>query len=293
MLDNKIITVYRGGLGNQMFQYLYAEYLSVITGFTNFADLSTYSLDARRNFELTEIFDLDVQERKYLFGIKNTAHIHGFPKVISKLIHRVEFDNPISHILDTSIHPHVALDGTIILDGYWQDAELMRTAIRKCGNRFKFRHENSYKKNAIFELISGFQCIGIHVRRGDYISNKQAAKLNGFLGKEYIEGAIAKVHRLIGDGEKTKIIFFSDDIRWCEESFHGVPNTYFSHAGIDSGEDIFLMSQCHHLIISNSTYSWWAGFLSSYPEKICIYPRSWFADGITESSLQVDEWILN
>jgi hypothetical protein len=37
------------------------------------------------------------------------------------------------------------------------------------------------------------------------------------------------------------------------------------------------MERCHHFIIGNSTYSWWAAWLSRYKDKIIVAPRRWLA----------------
>jgi hypothetical protein len=36
------------------------------------------------------------------------------------------------------------------------------------------------------------------------------------------------------------------------------------------------MSLCQHFIIANSSFSWWAAWLSPYPNKIVIGPEHWF-----------------
>jgi hypothetical protein len=41
-------------------------------------------------------------------------------------------------------------------------------------------------------------------------------------------------------------------------------------------EELLLMSLCNHFIIPNSTFSWWAAYLSNQENKIVCYPETWF-----------------
>ena len=48
------------------------------------------------------------------------------------------------------------------------------------------------------------------------------------------------------------------------------------------------MANCDHLVISNSTYSWWGSFLSK--SKITVGPKKWFTNQ-EGSDIMLDEWI--
>ena len=70
---------------------------------------------------------------------------------------------------------------------------------------------------------------------------------------------------------------FSDEVQWIKSHSKINENRlYFIHG--QELEDFWLMSQCKHNIIANSTYSYWAAFLNKNKEKQIIYPEKWNID---------------
>jgi hypothetical protein len=56
--------------------------------------------------------------------------------------------------------------------------------------------------------------------------------------------------------------------------------------------DFWLMSRCRHFIIPNSTFAWWAAWLSATPQKQIIAPTHWFSDArFDDSDIVPSTWI--
>jgi hypothetical protein len=87
---------------------------------------------------------------------------------------------------------------------------------------------------------------------------------------EYINAAIKFFN------PNNHFLVFSDtnfDIGWCRNHISGA-NIHFS-VGNSDVEDFVLMSLCDHHIIANSTFSWWAAWLNTNPDKKVVAPRAW------------------
>ena len=56
---------------------------------------------------------------------------------------------------------------------------------------------------------------------------------------------------------------FSDNIKWCQQNLKADNSFVFvDHNAGDEVAELWLMSQCKHFIIANSTFSWWGAWLS-------------------------------
>ena len=104
----------------------------------------------------------------------------------------------------------------------------------------------------------------INVRKGDYL---KYPNYHPTVSPEYIFKALELV-------PAKQYLIASDDIQWCKENLK-LPNAIYLE-GWKSHEQLWIMSMCHHFIISNSSFSWWAAYLSRHPGKIVIAPETWF-----------------
>jgi hypothetical protein len=265
-----------GGLGNQMFQY--AFYLSKKkSGCDVIPDISLFSSNKKHlmhnGFELNKIFNLNpsvtFHSSKYsLYLIKFAFKLH-----LSKLI---TIDNVYWGYQET-----LKNSNAYHLYGYWQSQKYFSNAMDVVRSEFVFKnidHDNlslSRLLNDDGEHVS----VSLHVRRGDYYKFNMK-----ILGSDYYSKAI---NYFLSRLEKPMFYVFSDDMDAAVEIVEKIGVEYRPvtiNVGENSYKDMFLMSQCKHNIIANSSFSWWGAWLNNNKEKIVVAP-SWYKD------FNCEDWI--
>jgi hypothetical protein len=123
--------------------------------------------------------------------------------------------------------------------------------------------------------------VAVHVRRGDY----KTTDWHPVLGREYYDAAITEIAGYM----PSSLLFFSDEPDEVRKMY---PDANIYHTGNDM-EDFKKMMSCKHFIIANSSYSWWAAWLSSSPDKKVIAPANWFSADAPYNTrdLYPKEWI--
>ncbi|XP_035217491.1 galactoside 2-alpha-L-fucosyltransferase 3-like isoform X1 [Stegodyphus dumicola] len=139
--------------------------------------------------------------------------------------------------------------------------------------------------------------IGVHVRRGDYLSKSKGGWLRAFEGREvdieYFRKAVDYFRRKYSN---LTFIAVSDDRQWCKKylpQFH-ILTLPFSPS---PAHDLAIMAECNHTIITYGTFSFWSGYLaggeviyfsnfvnpkrrSNFPEEK-MYPPKWIGISTT------------
>jgi hypothetical protein len=126
----------------------------------------------------------------------------------------------------------------------------------------------------LYQIINNTNSIYVSVRRGDYLEPQYTNKFY-ICDETYIYNAIDKINQLI---DNPVLVFFSDDIKWVKENIKTNLPSYYESGEDPVWEKLRLMYSCKHFIISNSTFSWWAQYLSRNENKIVISPDRWYND---------------
>lgn len=308
-----IIVRYRGGLGNQMFQYAFQTALGncypqeIIK-----ADISHYMLQEEHNgFELDRVFPIslryaDAKEVKNLTNLYvATPFACALPPIIKKKLsnhyqytiseykkkifkqknenyYREKYHNSFEEVV-----LHLNLSHDWYLDGLWQNQQYFKKCEKQLFQAFAFPSKELLDKEdkILLQQIDSEKSVGVHVRRGDFVKSK--FDLCNF---KYYKAAMQLIeHKL----EQPKYFFFTDDEEFVEKEFAYIENKKIvSHPVENSIIDMQMMSSCKHNIISNSTFSYWSAFLNTSPMKMVIAPCYSIINKVGAFELSApEEWI--
>jgi hypothetical protein len=124
----------------------------------------------------------------------------------------------------------------------------------------------------IYKQIEENESVCVHIRLWDFLRNDNKEK-HYVCTTEYFKKSLEKIKTLI---KNPKFFVFSDNINRVKENLDFPEWTYYEKWNLPIRETLRLMYSCKHFIISNSTFSRWAQYLSKNPNKIVIAPSKWW-----------------
>jgi hypothetical protein len=273
-----IIAEIVGGLGNQLFEYAAARALAIHHSVPLKLDISYYE-KISKTFMLDNFsFDIAIASRDELM---QESDKNLFTKAIQRLLpfhKRTPFREPYYHYYPDFLKA----PSETYLKGLWQSEKYFSQIKDIVKDEFIVKPGLVTHLEEKAKVMQAESSVSIHIRRGDYLHPK-ALPHHGLLPEEYYLEAISIIMK---KHPNSKIYFFSDDIEWVkkyitEKSAFNLPYEFVSgnytqnYTKLDL-EDFYLMQQCKHNIIANSTFSWWCAWLNKNPEKIVVAPQKWY-----------------
>lgn len=267
-----VIVKLQGGLGNQMFQYSYAKKL-IENGYDVKLDNTEVILHNTHGGYQLDKYNIDIEvssneeNKKYY---KNSF--------FSKLLKRISFKN--SNITkEKSLFFNedlLRVNKDDYIDGYFQSENYFKE-IRNIiceGFTVNKSYYEKFDKNMINMINSSKNSCSIHIRRGDYVTNRKANCYHGICSLKYYMQAVKLINSKF---RNVSYYIFSDDIEWVRENIK-IEDAIYIENNKDKipHEDMYLMSLCKHNIIANSSFSWWGAWLNNNLEKTVIAPAIWF-----------------
>ena len=266
-MRKKVIVALTGGLGNQMFQYAFGKVLKKRYNVEVEFDSSFYDIHPEWSVELDK------------YNVKDfVCKSHPFYAKIRLLTQRIPFVRWVVgtykersvYEIDQNIYRHKYK----FYSGYWQNYRYFEEFRRELVDEFRYMGDLPDETIKASERMDKEKPIAVHVRRGDYL-NKEYKNVYYVLGEDYYRKAIEQARRETSDDKP--IFFFSNDIEWCKNTYGDIEGALFVDKKISNSEhtDLYLMMHADYLIMANSTFSWWAGWLSSHSNHI-TFPTQWY-----------------
>jgi len=274
---------YFGGLGNQLFQYNFAKYLELELGRPVGMFRSKSPLRADRKFEL-DTFLAYQQEAialaKFAFpGFRNKI-IQGLNSRLELLGMNVE-NSEKDPFGSAQIQSLIGSKPTLF-SGYFQNVGLVSKAAPVYLNQLKaFLAPIAADVRRRLDLPVSAPVA--HVRRGDLLKPENVGM--GLLAPEYYKKALLA----LGKADPKPVILTDDlqNVKMLAEKLGAVRVLDPSEVG--TWEALAIFSTSELLVTSNSTLSWWGGYLGTTQGNQVAMPSTWFKDQSVqpESSLHI------
>ena len=140
----------------------------------------------------------------------------------------------------------------------------------------------------LYKEIEKTESVCVTIRRGDFVENKKFKQVYDVCTKSYYYRGMKEIAKQVKD---PCFVIFSDDIPWIKKHMKFPYNVYYEDGTDTVQEKLRMMYSCKHFVISNSTFSWWAQYLSRNPNKIVVSPNRWYNSRF-QTALIGKDWIL-
>ena len=280
-----ILVEIKGGFGNQIFQFAFANKLKD-EGFNVFINTEYFKFN-RKEIKDNTYRKLIIKEN--IFGLKK---INIFYLYFFKILKKIDESRKLNKLFKRSGLPYFIklkasnfdkklLDTKFVhLDGYWQNIENLVS-------QKEFLVEALSKIDILKKPINFLpqeNTVMLLIRRGDYIKMEEDLSLNFY--KKCIETITNKLDRF-------DLSIFTDDVQWVkEQKIFDIANKVFGpEEEPEKVLDLFSkMLQNKHFIVANSTFSLIAAFVKEMDDSIIIVSDPWFRNKEKEK-LFLDNWI--
>jgi hypothetical protein len=269
----KIIPRIFGGLGNQLFCYAAARRLALV----NHAelvidDISGFAFDtAYKRYYQLDHFNIPCRKATPI------ERMEPFSRVRRTLKRKWNLRRPFAertYIQQEGVDfdpclLHVIPKDTVYLEGYWQSENYFKDVSDTLRQDLQITPPTDTDNLAMSARIGECTAVAVHVR---FFDEPYATGINN-VPCDYYSRAVETMGRLVPDAH---YFVFSDEPSAARARIP-LPDGRITLVGHNQGDenayaDLWLMTQCQHLIIANSTFSWWGAWLSAHSGKKVIAP---------------------
>lgn len=281
-----VIVPLSGGLGNQLWQYAVGMGAQLTSG-----------LPVKFGMGWYRKFGLDIQGKEK----RDFELLRAFPSLRMELADAGEetffrryyyYEPQYFSVFDSAVYNSLKAR---YIGGFCANSQYLSVLPAKFWSQFSFADDVVRRNEALARRIEGTISTAVHVRGGDYIGS-----MHDVITMTYYQRAMNILQKSLGR-QDVAFYIFSNDRALCRDFFpEPGENIHFlcDDMGRSPADDLYLMTQCRHHIIANSTLSWLGAWLCENPEKRVIMPEIWFNEKApsyicrgSETAFRIDGWI--
>lgn len=273
-----LIVRLRGGLGNQLFQYAAGRSLATRSGVPLMLDTEsgfrndpygrTYALGA---FALN---NATLQADSTRLGLR--------AELLRRLLRRNELLRltALGQYFTPSIDK-LRVSGPTVLDAYCQSPRYFLGVEDTVRKELAFKAIPADVDQAMAGEMHVTNSVCVHARRllgvcaNAAKTRPSVVRYYGACGVDYYRNALSKIADECG---MVTAYLFSDDAKWAKENAPLLATAGCTIRVIeeeDTLKSFYLMRQCKHFVLSNSTFGWWAAWLGECASKTVCVPSVW------------------
>ena len=279
-----------GGLGNQLAQYSAARALSLRRGTDLIIDTRFYRNSPTETAKTFWLDHFPIQAQVVTYENARFSAHHPLRRIYRRFIS----EPPARRFVERGLGFNPAffsLGDGVTISGLFQHPEYFLNDFDSFDAEIDLLNAGVMHPTKTIAAVQITDYIGIHVRRGDYLSPEYVSSFDVLHRDCYYPEAISVIARMTG---KHNLLVISDDIEWCRS------RPYFKRAVFwESSKtappyhDLFLLSQCGALVIANSSFSWWAAWFASRRGAQIVAPSIWLSGMRTAAiGLALAGWVL-
>lgn len=278
----KIIPRILGGIGNQLFIYATARRLALVNNAELILDdVSGFVRDFKykRHYQLDH-FHIPCRKATAMERLEPFSKIRRHVKRRWNTFLPFEQRNYVQQ-QNADFDPRILQfkpRSMLYLEGYWQSERYFKDVEKTIREDLRIVPPTDKQNQQMAERITQTRAVAAHVRFFDEPKSENTGKrpfsatINN-APSDYYQRAIAEMEKRV---QNAHYFIFSDRPDAARNRIP-LPEERMTLVHHNQGDekayaDLWLMSQCRHFIIANSTFSWWGAWLAANEEKTVIAP---------------------
>ncbi|MEW5768917.1 MAG: alpha-1,2-fucosyltransferase [Pseudomonadota bacterium] len=289
MSEPCVIARLAGGLGNQLFMYAFNRAMAERNGVPLKLDVRGGFINDR-TYKRTHLLDLILppvppasrwESRLFPLG-------HTLRKLDRKFNARLPLERRYyvqerTMSFDAEIRDLKIVRPTVF-NGYWQAPQYFDDLNPGMAELIRFPEQLTAPLADELAAIRAAQSpICLAIRRYEEVPRPK----HHILQLDYFQQAMARIEQEV---ERPHYFVFAQNMDWARANIKSEhPITFAREKDLHAGviQDLYLMTQCRHFILSNSSLHWWAAWLNKNQDKTVVAP----AKGWPNADMPPADWV--